>query len=159
MTIIPDAPTSAKIMASGASATEYSGGVSMVPTTALNKTQLSTELAAMQPMSAYDEPLALGADPADVAGFRDVGNTPTHSATKSAKKKSGTVSPYSNTGGGTQVSNPPACVDQSFDGGHGHVYNGPGDGSRSTNAVDRVYDCGSCSYLPTVSATWWYTTS
>jgi len=267
MTIIPDAPTSAKITASGVSATQHSGGVSMVPTTALNKAQLSAQLAAIQPMSAYDELLALGADPADIAGFQDVGTT--YSATETAKKKSGTASPYSNTGGGTQVSNPPACVDQSFDGGHGHVYgcdvtrrvatsgsiwyltdaiessgsmhdtgctfcdhitglkfgnkygsgnviqdwnpsstasigschqttfslaykgvgvsdtatncpetyglysinstsystkwdgkgNGPSDGSRSTNAVDGVYNCGSCSYLPTVSATWWYTTS
>jgi hypothetical protein len=63
----------------------------------------------------------MGADPADIASFRDMDSSSGTSTTFGATTKKSRIAPALSASGGTQIG-PPVCIDKSFDGGHGHVY-------------------------------------
>jgi hypothetical protein len=116
-------PTTARqVTVAGKAVTQHTGGVSFAPTGAAAKVDKdeiwrSAKAAADagSTVSAYDALVALGVSPTDASRF-NVGGSGSGSGTHEAE--SGVI-PLS--GGGTQIG-PPACVDQNFDGTHGHVF-------------------------------------
>jgi hypothetical protein len=106
VTVTLSAPTSRQITVDDATVTEHTAGVSVTPQGTIDKSAITAAATFGSTITPYEELLAMGAHPADVASFKDTS----------------TITPAtSGSGGGTQIG-PPVCVDQGFDGSHGHVH-------------------------------------
>jgi hypothetical protein len=97
----------------GKKVTEHAGGVAVMPIGSFDKSAIKLG----STVTPYDELLAMGANPTDIASFNNLDNK-----TLASFESSSSVTPAtSNSGGGTQIGSP-VCLDQSFDGNHGHIY-------------------------------------
>ena len=114
VTISRAADTSRQITANGSKLTEHAGGVAIRPVAdVVNKAAIRLG----STLTPYEELLALGAAPADIASLSGLDDK----ALASYESPSLAMPATSNSGGGTQIG-PPVCIDQDFDGGHGHIY-------------------------------------
>src|SRR4051812_40587574 len=113
VSITPAAATARQITVKGTKATEHAEGVAIALKGTVNKSAITLG----STLTPYEELLMMGANPADIASFSNLDNK----SLASFDSASSVTPATSNSGGGTQIGSP-ACIDQSFDGGHGHVY-------------------------------------
>lgn len=77
VTISVDRPTTRQAKENGRTVTEHAAGVHLIPTRTITKSQLaqSTGKLSGSTLTPYQELLAMGADPSDIASFRDMGSS------------------------------------------------------------------------------------